>query len=65
MTELIMHYAVPSENLPIATVGIAKVAMFAFRCGDCLEDFHIGVKPKFCPECGARFDSERSFGDQI
>jgi hypothetical protein len=50
MSHLWMHYAIPSESLPdLAQVGSAKVAMFAFRCGDCKEDFHIDRKPNFCP----------------
>ena len=56
MSHLFMHYAIPSENLPdLAQVGIAKIAIFAFRCGDCQEDFHIDRKPDYCPKCGAYF----------
>ena len=62
-TTLFMHYALPSENLPmLARVGVADVAMFAFRCGACSKDFHIGFKPQFCPSCGIKFETEREFG---
>jgi len=61
--ELLMHYAVPSEGLPeLATVGVAKVAMFAFRCGECREDFHIDHKPNYCPKCGVYFVMCSEFG---
>jgi rRNA maturation endonuclease Nob1 len=59
-----MHYAVPSENLPdLAKVGIACVAMFAWRCGDCHVDFHLDRKPRFCPGCGTEFTREVKFGE--
>jgi rRNA maturation endonuclease Nob1 len=59
------HYAIPSENLPaLAQVGCAKIAMFAFRCGECGCDFHIDRKPGFCPECGSEFTLETKFGSE-
>lgn len=64
--ELLMHYAIPSENLPeLAQVGVAKIAIFAFRCRDCGEDFHIDQKPSFCPECGVKFDFVSEFGAAV
>ena len=58
-----LHYAIPSEGLPeLATVGVAHIAIFAFRCGNCDCDFHIDRKPEFCPQCGANFDQEDAFG---
>lgn len=63
MSRLLMHYAIPSEGLPsLAKVGIAYVAMFAWRCGNCNGDFHLDRKPTFCPVCGTKFDSEGTFG---
>lgn len=65
MAELLMHYSIPSENLPeLARVGIAEIAIFAFRCGGCSEDFHIDRKPNYCPACGTYFIAERAFGDK-
>ena len=65
MDDLLMHYAIPSDRLPdLAKVGIAYVAMFAWRCGNCNRDFHLDLKPVFCPTCGAKFDRERTFGRQ-
>ena len=63
MADLLMHYAIPSEGLPqLAKVGIAYVAMFAWRCGNCNVDFHLDRKPTFCPVCGTKFTSEATFG---
>ena len=63
MSRLLMHYAIPSEGLPqLAKVGIAYVAMFAWRCGNCNVDFHLDRKPMFCPVCGTKFTSESTFG---
>lgn len=63
MSRLLMHYAIPSERLPdLAKVGIASVAMFAWRCGNCSVDFHLDRKPKFCPVCGTEFTREETFG---
>jgi len=57
------HYAIPSENLPdLAQVGISKIAIFAFRCGECQADFHIDKKPYFCPWCGVQFEMVSEFG---
>jgi rRNA maturation endonuclease Nob1 len=53
----LMHYAV--ENVQ---VGVARVAIFAFRCGDCSDDFHIDHRPNFCPKCGTPWTKERTFG---
>jgi hypothetical protein len=61
--ELLMHYAIPSERLPdLAQIGVARVAMFAFRCGDCEEDFHMDHKPVYCPRCGVCFTACYEFG---
>ncbi len=63
MSALLMHYAIPSENLPeLAKVGVAYVAMFAWRCGNCNKDFHLDLKPTFCPVCGTEFTREGRFG---
>jgi rRNA maturation endonuclease Nob1 len=63
MSRLLMHYALPSERLPdLAKVGIAYVAMFAWRCGNCNVDFHLDRKPGFCPVCGTEFTREEAFG---
>jgi rubrerythrin len=63
--ELLMHYAIPNEGLPeLATVGLAKVAMFAFRCGVCSIDFHVDHKPNFCPWCGVYFEICSEFGQR-
>src|SRR6267154_1458785 len=63
MADLLMHYSIPSENLPdLATVGCAKISIFAFRCGSCSADFHIDRKPEFCPKCGIKYAGEREFG---
>ena len=65
MTQLLMHYAIPSDNLPrLATVGIAEIAMFGWRCGECQADFHLDQKPSFCPICGRKFTCEGRFGRQ-
>jgi rubrerythrin len=63
VSRLLMHYAIPSEGLPdLAKVGVAHVAMFAWRCGNCNVDFHLDRKPKFCPVCGTEFTTEETFG---
>jgi rRNA maturation endonuclease Nob1 len=67
MSRLLMHYAIPSKGLPqlapqLAKVGIAYVAMFAWRCGSCNSDFHLDKKPSFCPVCGTKFTREERFG---
>lgn len=60
-----MHYAIPSEGLPqLAKVGISYVAMFAWRCGNCNKDFHLDLKPSFCPACGTKFTREERFGKE-
>lgn len=65
MTMLLMHYAIPCERLDnLVTVGIARIAIFAYRCGACSEDFHIDDKPIFCPFCGQRFTGEKPFGNR-
>ena len=65
MTRLLMHYAIPSEGLPeMARIGVAYVAMFAWRCGDCYVDFHLDIKPEYCPMCGVEFTSEGQFGQR-
>lgn len=53
-----MHYAIED-----AQVGAVKVAIFAFRCGSCDEDFHIDHRPNFCPKCGEKLDREEYFGN--
>ena len=62
MSQLLMHYAIPSVNLPeLARVGIAKIAMFAFRCDGCQSDFHIDERPNFCPICGSMITGEKDW----
>ena len=58
---LLMHYAIPSENLPeLATIGVARVAIFGFRCEACEHDFHISEMPHFCPFCGIVITGEKN-----
>jgi len=58
VSHLKMHYAIED-----AQVGVAKVAIFAFRCGECGKDFHIDHRPNFCPKCGVTLEEERYFGE--
>lgn len=57
MSDFKMHYAIED-----AQVGLSTVAMFAFRCGPCSEDFHIDHRPNFCPKCGHAWKTEGYFG---
>ncbi len=57
MSAIKMHYAIED-----AQVGLARVAIFAFRCGACSEDFYIDHRPNFCPKCGTKLDREEYFG---
>jgi hypothetical protein len=65
VTKLLMHYAIPSERLPnLAKIGIAYLAVFAWRCAKCSEDFHLDRKPRYCPACGTEFTCEGRFGER-
>ncbi|HWR17163.1 MAG TPA: hypothetical protein VN577_20200 [Terriglobales bacterium] len=58
MATRILHYEVKSK------VGSARVLVFAFRCSQCLTDFHIALRPEWCPCCGVHFYQEKEFGKQ-
>lgn len=58
MATRILHYELPAT---VGTTAIEK--MFAFRCSQCHEDFHIDQRPEVCPFCGCRFYQERGFGE--
>lgn len=63
MSRLLMHFAIPSQRFPdVAKIGIARVAIFAWRCGSCNVAFYLDRKPAFCPMCRAEFTSEEAFG---
>lgn len=54
MTSLFFHYAKDSQ------IGIAKVTIFAWRCGGCQMDFHLDRRPDYCPVCGEQFEKENT-----
>jgi hypothetical protein len=62
-TGLVTHWMrVPKP--PSKQSNCVEIAMFAFRCGTCSEDFHIDFTPSFCPKCGVGFLTERAFGEK-
>ena len=56
-TTMLQHYAFQSVK-----VGVAKIAIRAYRCKSCGSDFHIENCPHFCPQCGSQVVVTRAFG---
>lgn len=43
----------PSDYYPCADDDCMRLSMRMWTCSECEAD-HVGIKPKYCPNCGAK-----------